>query len=360
MSTEILLASEAEVLAQSALVAAGASAEAAAAAARALVLADCDGIASHGLARVPSYAAQLRSGKIDGAAKPAVIRTSAATAAVDAKCGLAYPALVAAVAEGLSMLGQVGIAAVGVHNSHHAGALGLVVEDMVRACGAFALAVVNTPAAIAPAGSARPLLGTNPIAFACPLQGEDDPLVVDLSLSVVARGRIMLAAQRGEPIPDGWAVDAAGRPTCDPRAALEGAMLAIGGAKGAALALMVELLAAALTGAHAAFEATSLFDASGEPPCLGHLLVAFRPGAFGADAATVARRVAVVADRLRAEPGVRLPGERRFALRRRSLSEGIAYPADLVAELRALAASARRSLSAHEVGHTTWQGGENA
>lgn len=337
MSTERLSFDAAEALAGAGLRAAGAGAEAAHRTANALARADLDGIASHGLARVPAYAAQLRAGKVKGNAVVSVARPAEASVAVDAADGLAYPALAAAVAWTASLLPQQGVVAAGVRNSHHAGALGLFVEDLAREAGAFAIAFTNSPAGIAPAGSGTPLFGTNPVAFACPMAGRD-PLVIDLSLSVVARGRIMVAAQKGEPIPEGWATDAAGRPTTDAKAALAGAMLPIGGAKGAALVLMVELLTAALTASHAGFEASSFFDDKGGPPRIGQLLLAIRPGAVGADAAGVAARVAAITGRMLAEPGVRLPGDRRLAIRARQRAEGIPYPTTLLAELRALAA----------------------
>jgi (2R)-3-sulfolactate dehydrogenase (NADP+) len=336
MTSETLSFAAAEFLAAAALRAAGASGEAAAETARALARADLDGIASHGLARVPAYAAQLRAGKVRGDAVPAVTRPAHATVAVDAADGLAYPAIATAIRWAGSLVGRAGVVAAGVRNSHHAGALGLFVEDLARDANAFALAFSNSPAAIAPAGSGRPLFGTNPVAFACPMAGRD-PLVIDLSLSVAARGRIMVAAQRGEPIPEGWATDAAGNPTTDAGSALAGAMLPIGGAKGAALVLMVELLTAALTASQAGFEASSFFDDTGGPPRIGQLFLAIRPGAVGAEADAVASRVAAITRRMLVEPGVRLPGDRRRAIRARQRAEGIPYPSALLAELRALA-----------------------
>lgn len=336
MTSETLSFDAAEALAAAALRAAGASSEAAGETARALARADLDGIASHGLSRVPAYAAQLRAGKLKGGAVPSVTRPADATVAVDAADGLAYPAIATAIRWAGSLVRHTGIVAAGIRNSHHAGALGLFVEDLARDAGVFALAFSNSPAGIAPAGSGTPLFGTNPIAFACPMVGRE-PLVIDLSLSVVARGRIMVAAQKGEPIPEGWATDAEGNPTTDARAALAGAMLPIGGTKGAALVLMVELLTAALTASHAGFEASSFFDDSGGPPRIGQLILAIRPGGVGADPETVAARTAAIAARMLAEPGVRLPGDRRLAIRTRQRSGGIPYPAALLAELRALA-----------------------
>jgi (2R)-3-sulfolactate dehydrogenase (NADP+) len=336
MTEERLTFEDARALAEAVLRAASAGAEAAQHTARMLARADLDGIASHGLSRLPAYAAQLRAGKLKGEARPSVTRPAAATVAVDADDGLAYPAIAQGLAWAATLLPAQGVVALGVRNSHHAGALGLFAEDLAREAGAFVLGFTNSPAAIAPAGSGTPLFGTNPIAFACPVPGRE-PLVVDLSLSVAARGRIMVAAERGEQIPEGWAVDAQGRPTTDAKAALAGAMLPIGGAKGAALALAVELLTAALTASHAGFEASSFFDDRGGPPRIGQSFIAIAPGAVGADAGTVAGRVSAITARVLAEPGARLPGDRRLALRARHLSDGIPYPAALLSCLRDLA-----------------------
>jgi len=184
-------------------------------------------------------------------------------------------------------------------------------------------------------GGRRPLLGTNPVAAAFPRRAAP-PLLVDLALSEVARGKIMVAAQEGRPIPEGWALDAEGRPTTDPKAALGGAMLAIGGPKGAALALVVELLCCALGGAAFGFEADSFFAPSPNPPRLGQALLALDPGALTGVDAFAERLEAMVAAML-AEPGVRLPGARREALREAARREGIAVPPALLAELHALA-----------------------
>ncbi|WP_144184920.1 Ldh family oxidoreductase [Elioraea rosea] len=336
MTEQRLPLDAAETLAAAVLRASGAGSDPAAHTARMLARADLDGIASHGLSRLPAYAAQLRAGKLKGAASPSLSRPAAATIAVDADDGLAYPAIALGLSWMASLLPAQGVVACGVRNSHHAGALGLFAEDLAREAGAFVLAFTNSPAAIAPAGSGTPLFGTNPIAFACPMAGRA-PLVIDLSLSVAARGRIMVAAQKGEPIPEGWAVDSAGAPTTDAKAALAGAMLPIGGDKGAALVLAVELLTAALTASHAGFEASSFFDDKGGPPRIGQSFLAIAPGAVGGTAEAVAARVTAITARVLAEPGVRLPGDRRLQVRARNAAEGIPYPQALLATLRDLA-----------------------
>jgi (2R)-3-sulfolactate dehydrogenase (NADP+) len=191
---------------------------------------------------------------------------------------------------------------------------------------------VNTPAGIAPWGGSRAVLGTNPVAFACPLPGRS-PLVIDLSLSKVARGNIMTAKQRGETIPEGWALDAAGKPTTDPDAALAGTMVPAGDAKGTALALMVELLAAGLTGANFAAEASSFLDAKGPPPGTGQLMIAFDPSAFGGNAVA---RFGVLARSIEEQQGARLPGSRRLAAREKAKAEGLTVSDALMKEIEAI------------------------
>ncbi|WP_277985020.1 Ldh family oxidoreductase [Salinicola tamaricis] len=161
--------------------------------------------------------------------------------------------------------------------SHHFGVAGEPVERLARA-GLVAMAFSNAPSAMAPWGGKRPLYGTNPIAFATPRR-DAEPLVIDLSLSKVARGKVMLAKKAGETIPEGWALDIEGRPTTDPEAAIAGSMVPAGDAKGASLALMVELLTAGLTGSHFGFQASSFFEPEGEAPSVGHLM-AFDPARF--------------------------------------------------------------------------------
>ncbi len=298
--------------------------------ARALVAAEADGLKGHGLSRVASYAAQAKVGKVDGAALPVATRPKPSVLAVDAKHGFAYPALDLALADLPALVYENGVAAAAVRRSHHCGVAGAPVERLAER-GLMALMVANTPSAMAPWGGRTAVFGTNPIAFACPLP-DRPPIVVDLSLSKVARGNIMAAKQRGEKIPAGWALDAHGSPTTDPAAALAGTMVPLGDAKGTALALMVELLAAGLTGANYAAQASSFLDAEGGPPGTGQLIVAFDPDAFGGGPAHFAALAAMI----EAQEGARLPGQRRLALRRRARENGLEVSTALAAEIEAL------------------------
>jgi (2R)-3-sulfolactate dehydrogenase (NADP+) len=299
--------------------------------ARALVGAEAEGQKGHGLSRLPTYAAQAKIGKVDGFAKPSLTWSRPAAAIVDAKNGFAYPAIDLAVAALPPAARANGIAAAAITRSHHCGVVGHPVEQLAQA-GLMALMFANTPAAIAPWGGAKAVFGTNPIAFSCPLP-DKPPIVVDLSLSKVARGNILAAKQKGEKIPAGWALDAAGKPTTDPAAALAGTMLPLGDAKGTALALMVELLAAGLSHANFAAEASSFLDAKGPPPGTGQLLIAFDASAFGG----TLDHFAALAASIEAQPGARLPGARRLMARAKAEREGVTVTDALLAEIAKVA-----------------------
>lgn len=316
-------------LAASALRNVGVNAANADAVARALVAAELDGLASHGLSRLPFYADQAASGKVDGAAEPA-IEASGAVINVDARCGFAFRAIDMGLARAVERVRETGVAAVGVRNSHHFGVAGHHVEHLARQ-GLVALAFGNTPAAMAPWGGATPVFGTNPIAFAVS-RGDAEPLVIDLSLSKVARGKIMLAKRNAESIPQGWALDARGQDTTDADAALAGSMVPLGDAKGAALALMVEILTAGLTGSNYGFEASSFFDAEGEPPRVAQLFLVIDPAFFGG-ARQFGARIETLLQTVTAEPGTRLPGDKRLKNRAGAQARGIEVPEALYEEL---------------------------
>jgi (2R)-3-sulfolactate dehydrogenase (NADP+) len=298
--------------------------------ARALAGAEADGQKGHGLSRLPSYAAQAKNCKVDGMAKPSLAWPRPAAVAVDAKHGFAYPAIDLAIDALPQAARASGIAAAAIARSHHCGVAGHPVERLAQA-GLMAMMFANTPAAIAPWGGAKAVFGTNPIAFACPLP-DQPPVVVDLSLSKVARGNILAARQKGEAIPEGWALDAGGKPTTDAAAALAGTMLPLGDAKGTALALMVELLAAGLANATYAAEASSFLDAKGPPPGTGQLLIAFDPAAFGG----TLDRFGALAASIEAQPGARLPGARRLAARAKARRDGVTVSDALLAEIAAV------------------------
>ena len=227
---------------------------------------------------------------------------------------------------------ETGIAAAAIAHSHHSGVAAHHVEPLADK-GLVGLSLGNGPVAIAPWGGTKGVFGTNPLAFAAPRPSAPS-LVIDMSLSKVARGKINVAAQKGEAIPEGWAVDAHGQPTTDPNAALDGTMLPMGDAKGAQLVLMVEILAAALSASQFGFEASSFFTGEGGPPHIGQFLIAIDPGPFskGGFGARIEDLLAAIAD----QPGTRLPGTRRLNLRAAAARDGVAIPAALHDELQDL------------------------
>lgn len=324
---------EAEALAAAALQASGASPVSALATARALVAAEADGQGGHGLSRVSSYALHARCGKVRGEAVPSVTRVGAAALRVDAGHGFAYPAIDAAFAQLVPLAREVGVGVAVLHRSHHFGQAGAHAERLADA-GLVGIVLGNTPKAMAFWGGREARLGTNPLAFAAPLPGERAPLVIDLALSVAARGKIVAAQKAGKPIPEGWAVDAEGHPTTDPNAALAGTLSPIGGAKGGALALMIEILAASLTGSAFGWEASSFFDDRGGPPDMGQVFLALNPGPLSGGA--FPERMQILLDAVATEPAVRLPGERRLAARARAAREGLAIPRAVHSEIMAL------------------------
>ncbi len=331
--TVALTLADAEALAVAALLASRTSPANAAPTARALVAAEADGQKGHGLSRIPAYAAQAKAGKVDGLAAPSVRQAAPAALVIDAAHGFAYPAIDLALENLTPLAKAMGIAVAAINRSHHFGQAGAHAERLARG-GLIALVFGNAPKAMPFWGGTAPKIGTNPIAFACPTP-VGEPLVIDLALSVAARGKIMAAEQAGQPIPEGWALDASGRPTTDASAAMAGAMLPIGGAKGSALALMVEILAAALTGSAFGWEASSLFDDKGGSPNLGHVLFAIDPERLSGGAFLVRLQVLLAA--MAAEDGVRLPGSSRLVHRGTAAEHGVIIPAKLHAAISALA-----------------------
>jgi (2R)-3-sulfolactate dehydrogenase (NADP+) len=321
-------------LASAALERAGASAGMAEATARALVAAEAQGLASHGLSRVAQYAGHLRHGRVNGAAVPKVRQTKPAAVLVDAEEGLAFPACALAVREAIRSARECGVAFAGVTRSHHFGTAAYHLEAVAEA-GMVGLAFSNSPAGMPAWGGKRGLFGTNPIAAVFPRR-DGPPLVIDLSLSEVARGKLMVAAKKGEPIPLGWALDKDGKPTTDPKAGLEGTMMPAGGVKGAMLALIVELLCCALTGAAFGFEADSFFTEEGNRPRIGQAFMVIDPGALAGNDVFYERIETLVAAMVE-DPNVRLPGQRRVALAHTAQADGIEVAPALLEQLEALA-----------------------
>jgi (2R)-3-sulfolactate dehydrogenase (NADP+) len=323
-------------LAKQALINAGAHETMAITAAQHLVQAEEQGLPTHGMSRVPFYCSMLRSGRADGRAKPSMCADKAAVCLIDNADGLPYESAAWAIEEVMQRARRNGIGFAGIRNSAHVGVLGIHLLKVAQA-GMVGVAFTNSPAAIPAWGGKKALFGTDPVAFAFPRPGAD-PIVVDLALTTVTRGKIMVAMQKGERIPEGWALDRHGKPTTDPKEAIEqGSLFAIGGAKGAMLALAFELVCAALTGAAIGPEADSFFSEQGNKPRIGQAFLAIDPGALaGMD--KYFERVETVVRTMLADEGVRLPGAKRFASEKRLRAEGVEVADELLAKIERLAA----------------------
>ena len=320
-------------LACAALERAGANHRMAEAAARHLVRAEEQGLSTHGMSRVPFYCGMLRKGRADGAAQPAMVADRAGTCLIDNRDGLPYVSAQWAVEEVIQRARRNGIALAGIRNSAHVGVMGIHLLPLAEA-GLVGFAFTNSPAAIPAWGGKKALFGTNPIAAVFPRK-KGQPLVIDLAMTTVVRGRIMMAMRRGERIPEGWALDRDGKPTTDPKEAIErGSLFPIGGAKGAMLALMFELVCAALTGAAIGPEVDSFFSDEGNRPRIGQVFIAIDPGAL-AGMEKFYERVESVIRAMLADPEVRLPGARRFAAEAAS-KKGIEVPDELIAQIEKL------------------------
>ncbi len=321
-------------LARTVLLGSGLSQAHAEAVADTMVAGERDGCASHGIYRLLVAANSIAKGVVAVDADPVVSEPAPALVRVDGGGGFAQLAFERGRVRLEEKARGYGIAALALTNVVHFAALWPEVEALAER-GLVALAVTPSHAWVAPAGGTVPVFGTNPIAFGWPRPG-DHPFVFDFATSAVARGEIELHRRAGRPVPDDWGYDAGGQPTTDAAAVLNGAMRAFGGHKGSALAAMVELLAGPLIGDMTSRESLDADAARGGSPIGGELIVAIDPAGFLGDA---------VADHLaRAETmfaaiegqGARLPSQRRYAARARSLAEGVVIPAALYRDIMAL------------------------
>jgi (2R)-3-sulfolactate dehydrogenase (NADP+) len=300
-------------LARALLEHAGLAAEHAEVTARAITLADAWGIGSHGLFRLPYYLDRMAADGYPPDAALKVCRDTGPLVFLDGGGGLGHWQVAEAAATAAERSRRYGVAAVAVSDSGHCGALGVYALEIARQ-GQAGLIFSNGPAALPPWGGDRALLSTSPIAAGIPLQPR--PAVIDLALSTVARGKVGAKARAGEALPEGWALDRNGRPTTDPKEALAGMLAPLGGAKGYALAFMVEALTGGLVGPSLSTGVADPFDAGshGTPQRIAHLVLALDPslGGLDEDDAAARRRLADLADSVVAAGG-RVPGAGRAA-----------------------------------------------
>lgn len=324
---------EALELTRGAFAAAGCAEDVAALMARIFTDAELDGIASHGLARVPGVCGHVISGRVDGCAVPEVTRPAPGMVLADARGGFPQPAFQAAFDTALEAVRENGIATLVVTNCFAADVMGWHTERFAEA-GFLSIGCANVPAAIAPPGASRPMLGTNPITCAIPRNGHP-PIVIDQASSVIAKSEIVERAASGEALEPGWAVDDTGAPTLDAKAALAGALLPAGGYKGFGIALIVEALTAFLAGSDTSLQAPPLAAPDAPAPRLTQSYIILDPARIAGP--NWMDSVEGLATAIDGQPVARLPGSRRMEARERLAVSGVTLPATLVRKLKALA-----------------------
>ena len=321
MQTERLTLAEIEALAFDALVAAGTMPENARSLAIATAQTEADGVASHGLAYIPIYCEHVQCGKVDGAARPVLTQPRPALLSVDAATGFAHPAIDAGFERLIPLAAEQGMAGLAIHNSYNCGVLGYHTRRLAQA-GLVGIGFTNAPASIAPSGGAKPVVGTNPLSIAVPGDDGAPALLIDQSASTIAKSEVMKHAREGKPIPVGWALDPDGQPTTDPQVGLKGSMAPSGGYKGVGIALMVEIMAAALAGGQLGIDAAPFSGPVGGPPRTGQFFIAIDPGATNGE--VFKRRVSDLLEAIHAQDAAHIPGDGRKRHRLYAVSAGVA------------------------------------
>lgn len=334
-------------LAMALLEAAGVRRDHAEVTAECLVEADCRGVHTHGVVRLPSYVAQIRAGEIDVNADPELVGSDGPCAFVLAHRCLGAVSGTLAMDEAIARARVHGIGAVTVRDGRHFGAAAFYPRRVARE-GLIGVTATSTPAVMAPHGGAAAVLGNNPLSIAAPA-GDGEPMfVLDIAQTMVARGRIKLAEDRGEAIPDTWAIARDGRPTNDPSEAIDGVLLPFGGHKAAGLSAAIEVLTAVASGARLCFELVNTGMTGRTDPGsageigVGSLHIALDPRRLGADDG-FAGRVSTLAGAIRgvpARPGhdaPLAPGDLEARAAEESAAFGALLPREVLAAVRGLA-----------------------
>jgi len=305
----------------------GASAQTAWSLARSAVAAEAEGQPNVGLSHFMDYLDAIKAGRIDARAVPDITVPAPAIIAADARQGAAHTGFDLAFDRVVATAKELGIALFSQRNAFTCGALGYFTARLAEQ-GLAAFAATNGPALMSPSPGTKPVYCTNPLAFSAP-SADGGHLTIDQASSATAFVNIRKAAEAGRPIPQGWAIDAEGKPTTDAASALRGALLAFGGSRGANIALMVEVMAAGLSGANWSVDAPP-FDSGDRSPATGLTIIAINPGLMEPD---FTGRLASHLDRLANIYGVHVPGRSKTAARRKAAREGLAVPRALLARI---------------------------
>lgn len=315
-----------------------------------LTLANLRGVDTHGVFRVTNYASRIREGLINPRPQIRIEQTAMAAASVDGDNGMGCVVSTAAIQKAIEMASHTGIAMVSARHSNHFGMAAHYVLQAVEK-GMVAMVMTNASPAFAPWGGCKALFGTSPLAIGVPA-GQHFPFVLDMAMSVMARGNVLVAAQAGKQIPPGIGVDRNGQPTTDPNKVLDGGnMLPFGGVKGAALAMLMDILAGVFTGAEFAGRVGNLNQPDGRKQDTGHLFICWRPDLFMPLAQFNARMDELIKTIKSIPPAtgfdeVLVPGERGFRCAETRRRDGIPLTPDV---LRALHREASRLGLEHDL-----------
>ena len=331
--TRTLSLSEIEDISLRALIAAGTTEENARPLAVATAATEADGVSSHGMAYIPIYCEHVTCGKVDGAAVPHLEHPRPGVLTVDAGTGFAHAAIELGFQHLVPLAKEQGVAVLAISNSYNCGVLGYHTYRLAQA-GLLGLGFTNAPASIAPSGGAKPVVGTNPFSIAAPGADGAPAVLIDQSASTIAKSEVMKHAREGRAIPEGWALDPQGNPTTDPEIGLKGSMAPSGGYKGVGIAILTEILAAAMTGATLGINASPFSGTAGGPPRTGQFFMAIDPAATSNGG--FAERMAQLVAAFHGQEGARLPGDGRNEKRQRAASDGVAVNTATLQKIEAI------------------------
>lgn len=345
-------ASDARAFVKAVLIGNGAPADNAATVADCLVAADLRGVDTHGVNRIPSYMARIRQGVLDASSSPSLKTVTPVVAQVDGHNTFGFLSAKLGMATAIEMAEKFGIGMVSVKHSNHFGMSAWIVQQALDA-GMMSLVFTNSSPALPVWGGKSKLMGVSPIACGAP--GEEHPFILDMAPSVAARGKIYKAKRRGEKIPLDWALDAQGRQTDDPAAALEGVMLPMGGPKGSALSVMMDVFSGVLSGSAFAGHVTNPYDPS-KPADVGHFLIAIKPDLFMSldefrERIEYLYQRVVSSDKMAGVDRIYFPGEIEQLIQKERMSTGIPY---VEAEIAALNEEAEK-VGAPSITVSSWE-----
>jgi (2R)-3-sulfolactate dehydrogenase (NADP+) len=299
---------------------------------------EMSGLAGHGFYWLQYYCQHVRSGKIDGKAKPRVKMLSPVAVHVDANKGFAHPAIEAGFKKLMPAARKHGVAAMAVHKSYNAATLGYHTGVLAKQ-GLLAFGFTNAMPAMAPVGGKKPVIGTNPLSMAVPGKSGKIAFLIDQSSSQVPWTAVKRASEAGEKIPLGWALDENGQPTDDPDLGLAGSMVPAGGYKGFAQGLIVEVMCAAMTGSHLAPQMGSFMD-DDKPIGCGQFFIAFSPEKFAGR--MFHKQIRALVKSITSQPGARLPNSRRLANIVKARRDGVEIEESVLAILLTYAQHGKR------------------